>query len=207
MTRKFQNYLKSLNHNTKILFLGSSESAVLKRLTKTYRVRTWPELLISSHSLINECDLAVSFGYRHILKSSVLKSFKRPVVNLHISYLPWNRGADPNLWSFLEKTPSGVSIHQINEGIDTGPIYAQAQVHQDLGTGTLASSYKKLVEEIEKLFFHNLPGILSQELQPKKQAPGGSFHKSQDKQKYSKLLHSGWDTPLRDIWGAACNPL
>jgi len=197
--------LKSLSNKTKILFLGSSESNVCKRLSNSCLIQTWHKPLTSSHPLINECDLAVSFGYRHILKSSVLKSFKRPVVNLHISYLPWNRGADPNLWSFLEKTPSGVSIHQINEGIDTGPIYAQAQVHQDLGADTLASSYKKLVEEIEKLFFQNLPEILNLKLQPIVQAPGGSFHKSEDKQKYSKLLHAGWNTPLRDIWGAAGN--
>lgn len=127
------------------------------------------------------------------------------MVNLHISYLPWNRGADPNLWSFLEKTPSGVTIHQINQGVDTGSIYAQAQVDQNLKTGTLATSYEKLVEEIEKLFFKILPKILSQEIKPKAQVSGGSFHKSKDKQKYLKLLHSGWNTPLRDIWGAACD--
>jgi len=127
------------------------------------------------------------------------------VVNLHISYLPWNRGADPNLWSFLEKTPSGVTIHQIDQGIDTGPIYAQAQIDQNLKTGTLATSYEKLVDEIGKLFFRILPKILSQEIQPKAQVTGGSFHKTKDKQKYLNLLHLGWDTPLRDIWGAACS--
>jgi methionyl-tRNA formyltransferase len=128
------------------------------------------------------------------------------VINLHISYLPWNRGADPNLWSFLEKTPSGVSIHQIDEGVDTGPILAQIPVDQDLKTGTLASSYEKLVAEIEILFFRILPGILNQEIKPKKQEPGGSFHKIKDKDAYLELLHSGWNTPLRDIWGAACIP-
>ena len=159
-----------------------------------------------NHPQIDECDIAVSFGYRHILKPSVLARFKRPVINLHISYLPWNRGADPNLWSFLEKTPSGVSIHQIDEGVDTGPILAQILVDQDLKTGTLASSYEKLVAEIEILFFGILPGILNQEIKPKKQEQGGSFHKIKDKDAYLELLHSGWNTPLRDIWGAACIP-
>jgi len=198
--------LKSLRHSQKILFLGSEENDICSRLKKTFSVTLWSAPLDFNNPLIDECDLAVSFGYRHILKPLILNKFKRPVINLHISYLPWNRGADPNLWSFLEKTPSGVSIHQIDEGIDTGPIYAQTQVEQNLESGTLASSYEKLVGEIEKLFFQHLPEILSQELLPTKQAPGGSFHNSQDKQKYFRLLHSGWDTPLRDIWGAACNP-
>lgn len=163
----------------------------------------WRDPLESNHPYIDECDLAVSFGYRHIIPSKTFNKFKRPVVNLHISYLPWNRGADPNLWSFLEKTPSGVSIHQMDEGIDTGPVFAQAQVDQDLETGTLATSYEKLVSEIEILFFRILPEILCQKIQPTEQLPGGSFHKKKDKQKYLKLLHSAWNTPLRDIWGAA----
>jgi methionyl-tRNA formyltransferase len=44
-----------------------------------------------------EYDVVVSFGYRHILRSDLLQSLKRPAVNLHIAYLPHNRGAHPNL--------------------------------------------------------------------------------------------------------------
>lgn len=196
--------MKSSRNSQKILFLGSEENVICSRLEKTFSVTLWSAPLDFNNPFIDECDLAVSFGYRHILKPLVLRAFKRPVINLHISYLPWNRGADPNLWSFLEKTPSGVTIHQIDQGVDTGPIYAQARVDQNLKTGTLATSYAKLVKEIEKLFFKKLPKILSQEIEPKAQISGGSFHKSKDKQKYLKLLHSGWNTPLRDIWGAAC---
>lgn len=118
--------------------------------------------------------------------------------------MPWNRGADPNLWSFLEKTPSGVTIHEIDEGIDTGPIIAQVRVKQDIKSGTLATSYAKLTFEIENLLFKNLSAIFSFKIKPKPQEIGGSFHCRKDSQKYFKLLHSGWNTPLRDIWGAAC---
>ena len=41
-------------------------------------------------------DIAVSYGYRHILRQSHIDQFER-IVNMHIAYLPWNRGADPNL--------------------------------------------------------------------------------------------------------------
>jgi methionyl-tRNA formyltransferase len=198
--------LKSSDAKGKVLFLGSGENPVCQRLQKVVPVMIWHGPLTADHPFIDQCDFALSFGYRHILSSEILDRFKRPVVNLHISYLPWNRGADPNLWSFLEKTPSGVSIHQIDQGIDTGGIYAQSEVQHDLETGTLATSYGKLANEIEGLFFSIFPDILSQKIKPKKQGPGGSFHKSKDKNGYLKLLHSGWNTPLRDIWGAACNP-
>ena len=35
----------------------------------------------------------VSYGYRHILRKNVLDLFPDRAVNLHIAYLPWNRGA------------------------------------------------------------------------------------------------------------------
>ena len=70
-------------------------------------------------------DLIVSFGYRHILRSDFINKCGCPIANLHISYLPFNRGAHPNFWSFYDDTPSGVSIYLIDEGIDTGPILFQ----------------------------------------------------------------------------------
>ena len=48
---------------------------------------------------------------------------KRPIVNLHISYLPFNRGSHPNYWSFVENTPKGVSIHEIDEQIEINSHY------------------------------------------------------------------------------------
>ena len=70
-------------------------------------------------------DLIISFGYCKIINRSILDRIKCPIINLHISYLPFNRGAHPNFWSFFDNTPSGVTIHLIDEGIDTGPIIYQ----------------------------------------------------------------------------------
>jgi methionyl-tRNA formyltransferase len=46
-----------------------------------------------------------------------------------LSYLPFNRGAHPNFWSFIEKTQAGVSIHKINKGIDTGNIILRKKIN------------------------------------------------------------------------------
>ena len=197
--------MKSSKIKFKILFLGAPQSSIYTRLKKDHKIQVWQDQLEPTNPLIKECDLAICYGYRHILGSDILRKFHRPALNLHISYLPWNRGADPNLWSFLEKTPSGVTIHQVDDGIDTGPILAQAKTFHNLMTDTLATTYKRLTSEIENLLFTNLPKILAQKIQPKQQKPGGTFHKSQDKQNYIALLHSGWDTPVRDVWGAACS--
>ena len=66
---------------------------------------------------------------------------------MHISLLPWNRGYHPNIWSFLEDTPKGVTIHYINEGIDTGDIIVQKEIVIDEDKETLKSSYEILHEK------------------------------------------------------------
>ena len=74
---------------------------------------------------ITNHDLIISFGYKHIIKKEILEKLNIPIINLHISYLPWNRGSHPNFWAFYESTPSGVTIHEIDQGVDTGSIIFQ----------------------------------------------------------------------------------
>ena len=70
----------------------------------------------------NNIKFIVSYGYSKIIKKDIIEVYKDSIINLHISFLPFNRGSHPNLWSFIEGTPSGITIHKINEGIDTGEI-------------------------------------------------------------------------------------
>lgn len=107
----------------------------------------------------NKIDFAVSYGYRHIIKADVLNYLKGQIMNMHISYLPWNKGADPNLWSFLEDTPKGVTIHFVDEGIDTGDIVAQKEVIFDHECQTLETTYAQLQKEMMLLFEKTWPVV------------------------------------------------
>jgi len=54
-------------------------------------------------------DFIISYGYRHIITPDIIDAMSDKVrgdriINLHISYLPYNRGSDPNLWSWLNDT-------------------------------------------------------------------------------------------------------
>ena len=148
-------------------------------------------------------DFIVSFGYRYIIKPDILKYFNKKAINLHISYLPWNRGADPNLWSFLEDTAKGVSIHYINEGIDTGDIIAQRKVPWFLGD-TLKTTYNRLMDEILILFREKWPLIRCGQVTASAQTEKGTYHKSDDKKSYEYLLINGWDTTVEDVLGKGC---
>lgn len=73
-------------------------------------------------------DLIVSAGFRHIVPEEVLEIPPLGAVNLHKSYLPYNRGANPNVWSIIEDNPAGVSIHYMTSEVDGGPIVDRRRV-------------------------------------------------------------------------------
>jgi methionyl-tRNA formyltransferase len=180
----------------KVLFLGSSQSPLIGWLQSVGEevIATMGPIdvaFLGTHSP----DFIVSYGYRHIIKKDVLLRYTDRAINLHIAYLPWNRGADPNFWSFVEGTPKGVTIHYLDEGIDTGDIIAQKQVTFS-ESDTLRTSYDKLQEEIQALFKDNWASIRTGECSRKKQEGKGTFHRLKDKERLSHLLSRGWDTPI-----------
>lgn len=144
----------------------------------------------------------VSYGYRHILPQEVLDWFPRRAVNLHISYLPWNRGADPNLWSILDDSPAGVSIHLLDAGLDTGDLIAQRLVPFD-PQDTLRSSYARLNAEIQALFWAVWPQLKGVGIRGIPQPSGGSCHRVRDRAGFEHLLRLGWDTPVSELIGRA----
>lgn len=153
------------------------------------------ELISTKSNCVQSADFLVSYGYRYIISKSVLDLFQNNAINLHISLLPWNRGADPNLWSFLEDTPKGVTIHLIDEGIDTGDILLQKEVNFN-NDETLRTSYEILSREIENLLITNWMKIKAHKIMAVPQIGTGSFHKIKDREKYEILLKYGWDTPV-----------
>jgi len=149
-----------------------------------------------------EYDFLISFGYCYIISKEILEYFNEKAINLHISYLPWNRGADPNLWSILENTPKGVTIHQMDCGLDTGQILYQKEISFD-EKDTLKSSYNKLQNEMVGLFKAKWENIKYNKVIPKRQKGIGSYHKSSDKKNFMELLYNGWDTKIEDLDGKA----
>ncbi|MGM0601054.1 MAG: formyltransferase family protein [Candidatus Rifleibacteriota bacterium] len=190
--------MKDKSQNFKILFLGPEEMPLIQWLqNQNYNVVQITDKI--SGEIIEEehFDFLISYGYRHIIKKDVLDKFPSRAINLHISYLPWNRGADPNFWSFIENTPKGVTIHYLDEGIDTGDIIVQKEVCFNSEVETLASTYQKLHQEIQDLFKQNWPYIKSGKCKRVKQPDGGTVHRKKDREKLEFLLENGWDTPVK----------
>ena len=76
-------------------------------------------------------DIIVSLMFTDRIPPSVLGAFPGKVFNLHPSLLPAYRGADPifkMLWDRNIDQHSGVSLHLVDDGFDTGALLAQAAV-------------------------------------------------------------------------------
>ena len=147
----------------------------------------------------NSIDFVISYGYKYLIKKDIINYLKFHIINLHISYLPFNRGSHPNLWSHLEDTPSGVSIHRINSEIDRGEILLREQVFFYLEKGTLNSTYKLLREKIEILFKKNWVKIKINKIKGYQPKEIGSFHLKKEGDQILSKLKDGWDTKIYDL--------
>jgi methionyl-tRNA formyltransferase len=89
-----------------------------------------------------EIGVVVAFG--RIIKPDVLASV--PMVNLHLSLLPRWRGAAPVQRAILSgDAETGVSLMQLDEGLDTGPVYAQVSTVIDR-SDTAESLTRRLID-------------------------------------------------------------
>ena len=169
----------------KCLFLGynSMQTKLIKAIEKKgYKVDEFKKRITLKK--IKKYNFVICFGYRHLISKDIIIKLKKPIINLHISYLPYNRGSNPNFWSFMENTPSGVSIHEIDSGIDTGPVIFQKIIDFDLIKNqkrlTFNSTYKILKKEVENLFVNKIDKILSGNYKKYSQRGIGSFHKKSE---------------------------
>ncbi|MCG8419909.1 MAG: methionyl-tRNA formyltransferase [Proteobacteria bacterium] len=87
-------------------------------------------------------ELGVVVAYGKILPQAVLEAFPRGCINIHGSILPRYRGAAPIQWSIIQgETETGVTIMQLDEGMDTGPmlLVRKMAVEPDDSAGSLAT--------------------------------------------------------------------
>ena len=74
-------------------------------------------------------DLVVLAGFMKILPAGFVAGFNPNLINTHPSLLPDFKGAHAVRDALSAKvTKTGVTVHGVDEGVDTGPIIAQAEV-------------------------------------------------------------------------------
>jgi methionyl-tRNA formyltransferase len=81
---------------------------------------------------VEDLDLVLTIGYGVLLPESILSLPKNGFLNLHFSLLPAYRGAAPAQRALHNgEVTTGVTVFQLDKGMDTGPIFAQESIAID----------------------------------------------------------------------------
>lgn len=170
---------KARGRSGKLIFTPVKEVAVKHEIpVYTPRKVKDPEF-VDTLKLIS-CDIIVVVAFGQILSKEILDFPKFGCVNVHASLLPRWRGAAPIQWSILEgDDKTGVTIMQMDVGLDTGDMLATEEVPL-LGTETGESLFEQLSTLGGPLLLKTLDEIENGEAEPVKQ--------NDEESTYAKML-------------------
>lgn len=148
----------------------------------------------------HQVELLICFGYTRILPVEVLQRVR--AINLHGSLLPWNRGPNPNIWSWLDDTLKGVTIHEMTQGVDAGPVIVSRELQLEADSETLNTSFSKLLMSLSQLFAENWGNIRKGDYEPASQTGEGSLYTYADQAPFADLIKEGLDWPIPQLVSA-----
>jgi methionyl-tRNA formyltransferase len=101
-------------------------------------------------------DVALVAAYGRILPRGVLAAPRHGCINLHASLLPAYRGAAPIQWALLDgQTETGISLMLMDEGMDTGPVFAMRRhtIAAETNAGQLTNDLAALAADMVRSEF------------------------------------------------------
>lgn len=132
-------WLLQSDHEIVLIITQPDKPAGRGRALKQSAIADWAELhsipIIKPHSPLDligsleTLDCVITVGYGVLLPPQILELPRHGFLNLHFSLLPAYRGAAPAQRCLHNgDTVTGVSVFQLEKGMDTGPIYAQSSI-------------------------------------------------------------------------------
>lgn len=119
---------------------------------------------ILTHLEENETDLVVLAGYMRIIGQVILSRYPNKIVNIHPSLLPLYKGKDA-IGQVLKTcdNKTGVTVHFVDEGVDTGKIVMQKEVMID--KFEIRDSLETKIHKVEhELYYIAIKKILEEQI-------------------------------------------
>ena len=122
-----------------------------------YPTRDERDLVMATWLEEHDVELVVLAGYMHLLTKPFLDRFPGRIVNVHPSLLPAFPGAHAIAEALAAGVATtGVTVHYVDEGVDSGPIIRQQEVpvepHGTLEERIHAVEHRLLPEVVRDLF-------------------------------------------------------
>ena len=187
-----------------ILLLGPDwrNHAIEKVLKKKNNLLKTNKKINTKLIINNEVDILITSGYPFLIKEEIIKKVNI-AINLHISFLPYGKGIMPNLWSFVENFPAGITIHKLDKNFDTGKILIQKKIYfKDKSNQTLKTTHDYLLAKLEDLFLKNYRKIFNNKIKSFEQNKYiiiNRYHTRKESDKMMKKFPKKWNTPIKEI--------
>lgn len=122
-----------------------------------------------------DVDLLLSVLYDRIIGPELIRGGPR-ILNLHLGKLPEYRGMRPINWALRNgESVAGVTLHEVDEGIDTGPIVAQATFSIWPEVDEVRDVYERAIYAAEGILRHVLPILDHIEAVPQDESRAGYY--------------------------------
>ncbi|MED1467510.1 phosphoribosylglycinamide formyltransferase [Bacillus salipaludis] len=127
----------------------------------SFQAKDYPDKLTYEQEVLekltnHQVDFIVLAGYMRLLGPVLLKAYDGKIINVHPSLLPAFKGKDAigQALDYGVKV-TGVTVHFVDEGMDTGPIIAQESVPV-----TMSMTREKLTIKIQEIEHRLLPEVI-----------------------------------------------
>jgi len=122
--------------------------------SKGYKRATYDQLVIDLLDNV-DFDYIVLAGYMRILSAPFVKKYARKIINIHPADTSKHKGLHAYEWAFENKLKETcVTVHYVDEGVDTGPIIGQKKV--DLSHAKTLADVEKAGLKVEHSFYSEM---------------------------------------------------
>lgn len=177
------------------------------------RARTWGISCLTPEDInapevvkrIGEPDFFLCVYYPQIFRDDLLANIWGRALNFHPSLLPRHRGVSPLLFALMEgDKEAGVTVHHLDEGVDTGPIVMQRRF--PIGENVTGYDLHLMAAEtVRELAEELLPPLLAGEPIPEGRPQEGesSYHSLSD---YLTEIDPDWPIEFQERVARALAP-
>lgn len=150
-------------------------------------IKSEPHVKLSTLEQMYEIEdlVFMSVEYDRIIRPHLFKT--KYLYNIHFSLLPAYKGVYPSVWPILNgEEYAGVTLHKMDQGIDTGDIIAQKRFKLS-SKETSFSLYTRLIDEGTKLVVKHVDKLIANRYTTRQQSAMGSTYYSKKSIDYANL--------------------
>ena len=190
-----------------------TEDQIFKNFAKQYNIDYLEHNNVNSDEFISKiknykCDLFVSMSFDQIFKKDIIKFMKHKIINCHAGKLPFYRGRSVLNWVLInDEKEFGITVHYIDEGIDSGDIILQRS-YEITDLDDYSTLLNKAYVKCSEILYDAILMFKKGDVKAKKQIdfdPVGSYFSK--RKKGDEILN--WNQSSREIFNfvrAICNP-